>query len=154
MGSSSAFGRDPDAVRRWRRFVQMSFARRSVVRAIVAALFILGVAAPAAAAGLGGLTSGGPGADASVVGSCDSDGVHIEYQTGSSASGRPMVTGAVISALHPSCAGSTLQVTISDAGGSQLATGTARVIGSAQAVTWATPVHATTITGAAVLITG
>lgn len=154
MDRSNAFGVDPGAIRRSRRFVQLSFGRRSVVRAIVTALLVLGVAAPAAAAGLGGLTSGGPGADTSVVGSCDSDRVHIEYQTGSSASGRPTVTGAVISALHPSCSGSTLHVTVSGTDGGQLGAGTVRMTNSTQAVTLATPVDATAITGTAVLITG
>jgi len=125
-----------------------------VVRATVAALLVLGVAAPAAAAGLGGLGSGGVGADTSAIGSCDSDGVRVDYQTGSSTSGRPTVTGVVLSAIHPSCTGSTLHVTISGAGGVQLGTGTALVTGSAQTITFTTPIDATAVTGTAIVITG
>jgi len=154
MDRSIIFEPDPGAVRRRRRSVHLSFSCRSVVRAIVTALLVLGVAAPAAAAGLGGLSSGGVGADTSVVGSCDSDGVGVSFQTGSSASGRPTVTGVVLSALHPSCTGSTLHLTISGAGGAQLGTGTAPVTGSAQTITFATPIDATAVTGTALVITG
>lgn len=125
-----------------------------MVRAAVAALLVLGVAAPAAAAGLSGLASGGPGADTSVVGSCDSDGVGVAFQAGSSTSGRPTVTGVVLSAIHPSCTGSTLHLTISGVGGAQLGTGTIPVTGSAQTITFVTPIDATAVTGTALVITG
>ncbi len=154
MDRSSAFEQDPGAIRRRRRSVQISVDRRSVTLAIVTALLVLGVAAPAAAAGLGGLSSGGLGADTSVVRSCDSDGVGVGYQTGSSASGRPTVTGVVLSALHPSCTGSTLHLTISGAGGAQLGAVTAPVTGSVQTITVATPIDATMVTGIALVITG
>ena len=125
-----------------------------MVRAIVTALFVLGVAAPAAAAELGGFSSGGLGADTSVVGSCDSDGVGVAFVTGSDASGRPTVTRVVLSALHPSCSGSTLHLTIAGASGAQLGTGTAPVTGSTQTVTLATPIDATAVAGTALVITG
>ena len=154
MDGSSAFEQDPGAIRRRRRSVQISVTRRSVARAIVTALLVLGVAAPAAAAGLGGLSPAGLGADTSVVRSCDSDGVGVGYQTGSSANGRPTVTGVVLSALHPSCTGSTLHLTISGAGGAQLGAVTAPVTGSVQTITVATPIDATMVTGTALVITG
>ena len=154
MDRSSTFEPDPGAIRRRRRSVHLSFSRRLVARAIVTALLVLGVAAPAAAAGLGGLSSGGPGAETALVGSCDSDGVGVAYQTGSSASGQPTVTGVVLSALHPSCTGSTLHLTISGDDGAQLGTGTAPVTGSAQTITVATPIDATAVAGTALVITG
>jgi len=154
MDRSSAFEQDPGAIRRRRRSVHLSFSRRSVVRAVVTALLVLAVATPAAAAGLNGLTSGGPGADTAVVGSCDSDGVRVDYQTGSGTSGRPMVTGVILSALHPSCTGSMLHLTISGAGGVQLGTGTIPVTGSAQTITFTTPIDATAVTGTSLVITG
>ncbi|MEO6468912.1 MAG: hypothetical protein ABIP21_07410 [Acidimicrobiia bacterium] len=118
------------------------------------ALLVLGVAAPAAAAGLGGFSSGGPGADASGVGSCDSDGVHVDYQMGSGTSGRPTVTGVVLSALHPSCTGSTLHLTVSGAGGGPLGTGTALATGSTKTITVPTPIDATMVTGIALVVAG
>ena len=117
-------------------------------------LLVLGVAAPAAAAGLGGLSSGGPGADGSAVGSCDSDGIRADYETGMSATGRPTVTGAVISGLHSSCTGSMLHVTLSGSAGSALSSGTARALGGTQTVTMTTPADATAVTGTAVVVTG
>ena len=125
-----------------------------MVRAVVTGLLVLGVAAPATAAGLGGLTSGGPGADGSTVGSCDSDGIRADYQIGLSATGSSTVTGALMSGLHPSCTGSMLHVTLSSSDGSALSTGTARVLGGTQTVTMATPVDAAAVTGTAVVITG
>ena len=154
MDTSSGCGKDPGAIRHRGRSVQFSFARRSVVRAIVAALLVLGVAAPAAAAGLGGLGASGVGADTSAIGSCDSDGIRADYQTGLSASGRPTVTGVVLSAIHPSCTGSTLHLTISGVGGSPLGTGAAPVTGSSQTIVFPTPIDATTVTGTALVITG
>lgn len=125
-----------------------------MVRAVVTGLLVLGVAAPAAAAGLGGLTSGGPGADGSAVGSCDSDGIRADYQIGMSATGRPTVTGALISGLNPSCTGSMLHVTLSGSSGSASSSGTARVLGGTQAVTMTIPADANAVTGTAVVITG
>ena len=159
MDRLSAFGGDPGAHSRGRRpvrsvFVRSSFVRRSVIRAVVAGLLVLGVAAPAAAAGLGGLTSGGPGADGSAVGSCDSDGIRTDYQTGTSAAGRPTVTAAIISGLHPSCAGSRVQVTLTGVGGGALSSGTAQDLGGTQTVTLTTPADAIAVTGTAVVITG
>ena len=89
-----------------------------------------------------------------MVGSCDSDGVRVAFVTGSDASGRPTVTGVVLSALHPSCNGSTLHLTTSGAGGAQLGTGTAPVTGSTQTITFATPIDATAVAGTALVITG
>ena len=86
--------------------------------------------------------------------SCDSDGIHADFQTGTSTTGRPTVTAAVISGLHPSCTGSLLQVTLSGVGASPLSTGTARVLGGAQTITMATPADATAVTDTAVVITG
>lgn len=154
MDRSSVFGLEPGARSRGRRPVRSSLAQRSVVRAVVTGLLVLGVAAPAAAAGLGGLTSGGPGADGSAVGSCDSDGIRADYQTGMSATGRPTVTGALISGLDQSCTGSMLHVTLSGIGGSALSSGTARVLGGTQAVSMTTPADATAVTSTAVVITG
>ena len=117
-------------------------------------LLVLGVAAPAAAAGLGGLSSGGPGADGSAVESCDSDGIRASYLTGTSAAGGPIVTAAVISGLHPSCA--SLHKLFSDGklAGSALSSGTARALGGTQTVTMTTPADATAVTGTAVVVTG
>ena len=154
MDWSSALEPDPGAIHHHRRSVASSFARRSVVRAIVTALVVLGVAAPAAAAGLSGLISGGPGADTSVVGSCDSDGVGVAFQTGSSTNGRPTVTGVVLRALRPSCTGSMLHLTISGVGGTQLGSVTAPVTGSTQTIALWTPIDATAVTGTALVISG
>ena len=153
MNTSTDCRTDAGAIRRPRRSIRFSLARRSVVRATVAALLVFGVAAPAAAAGLGGLSAGTAGAGTALVGSCDSDGVRVDYQTGSSTSGRPTVTGVVLSAIHPSCNGSTLHVTISGVGGSPLGAGTAVVTGSTQTFTLPTPIDATTVTGTALVIT-
>ncbi len=154
MDTLSRYRTDAGAIRDPRRSVRFSLARRSVVRATVAALLVLGVAAPAAAAGLGGLGADSVSADTSAIGSCDSDGVRVEYQVGASTSGRPTVTGVVLRSIHPSCTGSTVHLTVSGAGNRPLGTGTARVTGSTQTITLPTPVDATAVTGTALVITG
>ena len=154
MDRSSAFGTDLGARHRPRRPVRSSLARRSAVRATFGALLVLGIGAPAAAAGINGLTAGGPGADAAVVGSCDSDGIRADYQTGLNARGRPTVTAVTLSGIHPSCNGSTVHVTISGADGGALSTGVSPVLGTVQTVAMATPADVTSVGGTAVVVTG
>lgn len=132
--------------------------RRRVNRLLVGVIaFGLGATglSAAAAASLGGLTSRDLGADNIGVTSCDTDGVSVAYtEAFDSSSGRSVVSGVTVSGLATACSGSTLQVTLADASGSSLSTGSALIGGASQAVTLVTAADAELVTNAAIVVTG
>jgi hypothetical protein len=71
----------------------------------------------ASAASLGGIDTSQVGADATFVGSCDTDGVDAVFGDPSiGASGRYVVTEVTVSDIDEACIGQTLQVDVTDAG--------------------------------------
>lgn len=132
--------------------------RRRVNRLLVGLVaFGLGATglSAAAAASLGGLTSGDLGADNIGVTSCDTDGVSVGYTTAfDSSSGRSVVSGVIVSGLATACSGATLQVTLADAVGGSLSTGSALIGGTSEAVTLVTAPDAELVTDAVIVVAG
>jgi hypothetical protein len=128
--------------------------RRGVLFALLIGLAAFGLVG-AAAASLGGLGGQKLGADASVVASCDTDGVNLAYTNAyDPASGVYRVTGVTVSGIDAACAGETLSVTLKDSGGASLGTGSGTVAGASLAVTLAPTASANAVVGAAVVISG
>lgn len=77
------------------------------------------------AASLGGLDSERLGAGASVVASCDTDGVKVSYEQTYSPAPEPgyKVTEVTVSGVADACDGQTLAVTLADSGNASLGTG-------------------------------
>lgn len=128
-------------------------ARRLGGRALVGVILALGAVTPAAASGLGGIGLSNTGAETAPVTSCDSDGLAVSYQIVPVAVSGTGVAGAVISGLEPACTGATIQATLSDATGTNLATGSATVSGPVQTVAFPTPADANLVAGTAVVVT-
>jgi hypothetical protein len=127
---------------------------RLLVGVIAFGLGATGLSA-AAAASLGGLTTRDLGADNVGVASCDTDGVSVAYtEAFDSSRGRSVVSGVTVSGLATACTGSTLHVTLADASGNSLSTGSAAIGGISQAVTMVAAPDATLVTNAAVVVTG
>ena len=120
-------------------------------RLAVAAVAVTAFGA-ASAASLGGLSSAQVGSNDTVVAACDTDGVAIAYTTAYSASAsKYQVTSATVSGIAAPCIGQTLQVTVKDAGGVSLGTGSVAVTGTSHSVTGLTA-SAEALVGASVVI--
>jgi hypothetical protein len=128
--------------------------RRGILFALLIGLAAFGLVG-AAAATLG--VSGGQnlGANDVVVASCDTNGVTLAY-TNSYSAGTYNVTSVTVSGIDTACAGETMSVTLSGAGGTSLGSGTAVVPvgGGTQAVTIAPVAPAKSVLGASVVISG
>lgn len=120
-------------------------------RLAVAAVAVAAFGA-ASAASLGGLSSAKVGSNDTVVASCDTDGVALSYTTAYNATAsKYQVTSATVSGIAAPCIGQTLAVTVKDASGASLGTGTIAVTGTSHTITGMTaPVE--TLVGASVVI--
>ena len=79
-------------------------------------------AAFAMAATLGGITTNNLGADTSVVSSCDSNGVEIDYTTAFDAANAVQeVTAVVVTNIDAGCSGQLIDVGLTNAAGSSSA---------------------------------
>jgi hypothetical protein len=94
------------------------------------------------AASLGGLSSDTLGAGASVVASCDTDGVGVTYTRAYDSSGTPgyKVTAVTVTGVADTCDGQTLSVTLTDSGNSAVGAGSTTIPTSAATS------HAVTVT--------
>ena len=100
---------------------------RRTIAGVLAGLVVFG-AVFAMAASLGGITSGRVGADDAAVASCDTDGVTTSYATSWDATDeRYEVTSVTVSGIANLCDGQTLSVSLTDAGGAQLGSGSIAV---------------------------
>jgi hypothetical protein len=124
---------------------------RRAIAAIAAGVLAAGIAASAAT--LGGIVDSDLGADTTVIASCDTDGVTLNYTTAYDATdARYEVTAANVGDIAtPSCDGQTLSVTLSDTTGAELGSGSVTVSGATATVTMP-GVDAEAVTGAAILI--
>ena len=129
-----------------------SRARRGTVVAGLAGVVAFG-AAFASAAGVG-VSSGSLGAGVTLVASCDGDGVTLGYPTAyDAASGTYKTATVTVSGIAAACAGKKLDVTLKNAAGASLGTGSvAAIAGTSASVTLAA--DAATTVGAAVVIYG
>jgi hypothetical protein len=130
--------------------------RRKNKRLATAALGLAAFGAIAAsAAGLGGLTSQSVGSSDTVVASCDTNGVGINYTTSYNAtSSKYVVTGVTLTGVDAACNGLTAAVTLKDSGGASLTSGTATVAGTSQVVSVSPSAAAESVVGASVIISG
>jgi hypothetical protein len=77
------------------------------------------------AASLGGITGGKVGADNTTVASCDTDGVTTSYATSWDATNkRYSVSSVTVGGANDACDGETVSLSITDASGTQLGSGT------------------------------
>ena len=98
--------------------------KKRVFIAILAGLLVFaGVFAMAAS--LGGITSNDVGADNTVVASCDTNGVTTSYATGWDATDkRYEITSVTVGGVNDACDGDNLSVSLTNAAGDQIGTGT------------------------------
>jgi hypothetical protein len=118
--------------------------------------FIAFAALTASAATLGGLTSTALGADQTVVGSCDTDGIALAYTNVYDATTNDYQTTAVtLSGVATPCIGQHYQLTLSD-GAASLGekAGTVALTAGSMVVTLTSPVVAQSVTKASLVITG
>jgi hypothetical protein len=127
------------------------------IKASRLALAAAGVAAfgAASASTLGGLTSTSVGSNDTVVAACDSDGISIAYTTGYAASAsKYQVTAVTLSGIHANCANQTAAVTVKNASGASLGSGSVTVSGTSASISLSTPADAEALAGASVVISG
>jgi hypothetical protein len=107
----------------------------------------------ASAAGLG-ITDGSLGAGVTLVASCDTDGVTLGYTTAYDATSGTYKTATVnVTGIAAACAGKKLDITVKNAAGTSLGTGSvASIVGTSASVTLAA--DAASVAGAAVVIYG
>ena len=119
----------------------------------IAAAVIAGVAA----LGVVGASAASLGADAAVVGSCQTTGVTLAYTNVYDATaGFYRTTTVTVSGIAAACAGKALALTLKDATGVSLANGTvASIVGTSAAVAMSgTGANANAVVGAAAVISG
>ena len=125
--------------------------------AIVAAVAAF-AAVSASAATLGGLNGASLGADTTVVASCDTvGGVTVGYTNAYNAAAKTYnVSNVVLTLLDAACTGKTVNLTLGDAAGASIATGTLAAIlaGGTATVPLAAPVAASAVLNVAVVISG
>jgi hypothetical protein len=127
--------------------------KRSHAVVVLMGLGVTGIIG-ASAASLGGITEDDLGADAEVVGSCDTDGVTVTWGTAAGA-GQYNVTSATIGGIDVECNGQTLKVSVFDASNASLgSSANVTVDATSETVTFGGPVDAEAVVGVAVVISG
>jgi hypothetical protein len=130
--------------------------KNKIVAALVGGLLTTGLVG-ASAASLGGLTSGGLGADDQIVAACDTDGITVGYTTAYSATAQTyQVTAVNFTAVNAACNGKAASVTLRN-GTTSLGTTNVpsiTVATTAFAVTLSVPVSAASVTGLSLIISG
>lgn len=124
--------------------------KRRFVVSVLAGLVVF-TAVFAMAASLGGITSGGVGADSTTVAACDSNGVTAAYTVGWDVTDeRYEVSAVTVGGVSDTCDGLTLSVSLTDSTGAQIGTGTLTLPTSAATsfgVSLGTPASASATTG-------
>lgn len=123
--------------------------------AVVGAVATFG-ALTASASTLGSLDSASVGADQTVLASCDSDGVALGYtNVYDNASNSYRTTAVTMSGIDAACQGKTYKLTLSNGTVSVAeASGAVAVVGGNQTVALSSPVAASSISKAAIVIAG
>ncbi len=127
---------------------------RRKLTAIVLAVLVFSLIA-ASAASLGGITTSDLGADATVVASCDNDGVTVAYNTSyvPGAPGKYEVTSVDVTGIASGCDNQTIAVTLGD-GASALGSGTAIVASGSATVAISGNVDAESVSEIGIVISG
>ncbi|MEZ5378847.1 MAG: hypothetical protein R2733_20265 [Acidimicrobiales bacterium] len=127
---------------------------RKVAAAIVAGVAMFGVVG-ASAASLGGITSTSLGADATVVSSCDTDGINLAYtNTYSATLGKYTTTSVAVSGINAACNGLPISLTLFNSSNASLGAGTATVTGGAATIPMSAGLASDLVVGAAAVIGG
>mgnify|MGYP003542207028 CR=1 FL=1 len=108
----------------------------------------------ASAASLGGVTSTNLGSSATVVASCDTDGVALAYTTAFDApSGTYRVSAVTVSGIAAACSGQQIEVALrNSAGTTSVSTARTTVSGTSQSLTVNPTYDAAAVDSASVLI--
>ncbi len=127
---------------------------RKIAAAIVTGVAMFGVVG-ASAASLGGITSASLGADATVVASCDTDGITLNYTNAYSAAlGRYTTTSVAVTGINTSCNGLPIALTLFDGTNVSLGSGTATVAAGAATIPMSAGLQSNLVAGAAAVIGG
>jgi hypothetical protein len=123
--------------------------------AVIAGLAVFG-ATFAFAATLGGVTTGTVGDSATVVASCDTDGVTATFGAPSwdSTNKRYGLTTLDVTSINAACNGLGIKVTLTDGTGAQLGESTGTVASGAASLTFSPSVSAQSVAGIDVVIAG
>ncbi len=132
-------------------------SRRAIVASLLGLTVGAGVLASAASLGVTGNTLG---AGTTVIASCDTDGVTLKYGHTYFATlpavnpGSYRTSSVIVSGIAAGCAGKSMSITLKDAAGVSLASGTVVAVTSpSSTVTFASPfADANIVVGAAVVI--
>lgn len=126
--------------------------KRNVIAAIVAVIVFGGTFAFADT--LGGVTTGSIGDSATVVASCDTDGVTTAFSGPAwDSTGKDYgVSSLSVTGINTACNTDAIKVTLTDASGASLGEGTGTVAAGAATVNFASPVQASAVTGIEVVI--
>lgn len=132
-------------------------SRRAVVASLLGLCVGGGVLASAASLGI---TTSTLGAGTTIIASCDTDGVTLKYGHTYSATlpavnpGSYRTSSVIVGGIAAACAGKAMSVTLKDATGTALVSGTVSAVTSpSSTVTFATPfADAVAVVGAAVVI--
>lgn len=121
--------------------------------AVAVALVVFG-GTFAFAASLGGVTTGTVGDSATVVASCDTDGVNTSFSAPAWDSGTKHYGVSVlsVSSINAACNGDTIDVTLTDTGGASLGEATGTVAAGAASLTFSPSVASTSVAGIEVVI--
>lgn len=96
-------------------------------RLLLAAMAVIAFGA-ASAASLGAISSANVGSNETILAACDVDGIDTTYTTTyDDASSTYQVTAATLSGIAAPCAGQTMHLTIKDATGTSISTGSVQV---------------------------
>jgi len=128
---------------------------KRILIAVVAGLAVFG-GTFAFAASLGGVTTGTVGDSATVVASCDTDGVTAAFgaPTWDATNKRYGLTTLNITSINAACNGLGIKVTLQDGTGASLGEATATVAAGAASLTFASSVSAQSVAGIDVVIAG
>jgi hypothetical protein len=121
--------------------------------ALIAGLVVFG-GVVASASSLGGVSSRALGSGASVVASCDTDGVALAYTTAFDApSGTYRVSAVTVSGIAAACSGQQIEVALrNSAGTTSVSTARTTVSGTSQSLTVDPTYDAAAVDSASVLI--
>jgi hypothetical protein len=130
--------------------------RRRLLAVLPALLALVATAALAAsAATVGRLSSEQLGASRTTTASCSTSGVGVAYTTAyDRPSGGYQVTGVTLSDLAPECAGKAFRLTVEAGAATSETPGTVAPVAGTQFVPLASPVAASMVTGASLVVTG
>ncbi|HLY95422.1 MAG TPA: hypothetical protein VKP14_11310 [Gaiellaceae bacterium] len=128
---------------------------KRILIAVVAGLVVFG-GTFAFADGLGGVATGAVGDSATVVASCDTDGVTANFGAPNwdATNKRYGVSTLNVASINAACSGDIIKVTLKDSSGSSLGEATGTVAAGAASLTFSASASASAVAGIDVVIAG